>query len=106
MVSKTIREMHLGRDLGVIVMAIRDAMARCIFNPPADTADSGGRYPDRHGPPRGSKVARNAAGVAGAQRARVKSRKADNETVATDNKKNNQRRPLVSYPCPSVFIRG
>ena len=36
--SKTIREMQLGRDLGVIVMAIRSSDGRMSFNPPADTA--------------------------------------------------------------------
>ncbi|MGA2146631.1 MAG: potassium channel protein [Bryobacteraceae bacterium] len=36
MVGKTIREMQLGRDLGVIVMAIRDCHGKMHFNPPAD----------------------------------------------------------------------
>jgi voltage-gated potassium channel len=42
MVSRTIREMQLGRDLGVIVMAIRKTDGRMLFNPPADTAVQGG----------------------------------------------------------------
>jgi voltage-gated potassium channel len=44
MVSKTIREMQLGRDLGVIVMAIRDRDGKMLFNPPADTAVRGGDF--------------------------------------------------------------
>jgi len=40
--SKTIREMQLGRDLGVIVMAIRRSDGRMSFNPPADTAIQAG----------------------------------------------------------------
>jgi voltage-gated potassium channel len=42
--SKTIREMQLGRDLGVIVMAIRKRDGQMLFNPPADTAVQGGEY--------------------------------------------------------------
>ncbi len=42
--SKTIREMQLGRDLGVIVMAIRQRNGQMMFNPPADTAVHGGEY--------------------------------------------------------------
>jgi voltage-gated potassium channel len=41
MVSRTIREMQLGRDFAVIVMAIRKADGRMLFNPPADTAVEG-----------------------------------------------------------------
>jgi voltage-gated potassium channel len=41
-VSKTIKEMHLGRDLGVIVMAIRKSDGHMSFNPPADTAMQAG----------------------------------------------------------------
>lgn len=44
MVSRTIREMQLGRDLGVIVMAIRGRDGRMLFNPPADTAIHGGDF--------------------------------------------------------------
>jgi voltage-gated potassium channel len=36
--SKTIKELQLGRDLGVIVMAIRTGDGRMSFNPQADTA--------------------------------------------------------------------
>jgi len=36
MVGKTIREMQLGRNLGVIVMAIRDCHGKMHVNPPAD----------------------------------------------------------------------
>ena len=42
--SKTIREMQLGRDVGVIVMAIRKGDGQMVFNPPADTAVLGGEY--------------------------------------------------------------
>jgi voltage-gated potassium channel len=42
--SKTIREMQLGRDLGVIVMAIRKRDGQMLFNPTADTAVQGGEY--------------------------------------------------------------
>ena len=42
MISKTIRDMQLGRDLGVIVMAIRKSDGSMLFNPPADTAVHGG----------------------------------------------------------------
>jgi voltage-gated potassium channel len=34
--------MHLGRDLGVMVMAIRKNDGRMSFNPPADTAIQAG----------------------------------------------------------------
>jgi len=44
MVGKTIRDMQLGRDLGVIVMAIRKRDGRMLFNPPADTAIHGGDF--------------------------------------------------------------
>ncbi len=44
MASKTIGEMQIGRQLGVIVMAIRKADGRMIFNPQADTAIAGGDY--------------------------------------------------------------
>jgi voltage-gated potassium channel len=43
-VSKTIKEMQLSRDLGVIVMAIRKSDGKMLFNPPADTAVHGGDY--------------------------------------------------------------
>ena len=44
MASRTIREMQLGRDVGVIVMAIRKGDGQMLFNPPADTAVHGGEY--------------------------------------------------------------
>jgi voltage-gated potassium channel len=44
MVAKTLQEMQLGRSLGVIVMAIRTADGRMMFNPTADTAIHGGDY--------------------------------------------------------------
>ncbi|HWC95775.1 MAG TPA: potassium channel protein [Candidatus Sulfopaludibacter sp.] len=44
MISKSIRDMQLGRDLGVIVMAIRNQDGRMVFNPPADTAVRGGDH--------------------------------------------------------------
>jgi voltage-gated potassium channel len=44
MISKSIRDMQLGRDLGVIVMAIRHRDGNMVFNPPADTAVRGGDH--------------------------------------------------------------
>lgn len=43
-VSKTIKQMQLSRDLGVIVLAIRTSDGKMLFNPPADTAVRGGDY--------------------------------------------------------------
>ncbi len=43
-VSKTIREMQLRRNVGVIVMAIRRADGRMLFNPPADSAVEAGDF--------------------------------------------------------------
>jgi len=43
-VSKTIKEMQIRRNVGVIVMAIRKADGHMLFNPPADTAVEGGDY--------------------------------------------------------------
>jgi len=43
-VSKSIKELRLGRDLGVIVMAIRKKDGAMLFNPPADTPIQGGDY--------------------------------------------------------------
>src|SRR5271169_5684836 len=37
MVSKSLQEMQLGRDLGVIVLAVRAADGRMLFNPTADS---------------------------------------------------------------------
>ncbi len=42
--SRTIQELQLGREIGVIVMAIRKASGTMLFNPPADTAVSAGDY--------------------------------------------------------------
>jgi voltage-gated potassium channel len=44
MVEKTIQETQLGRNLGVIVMAIRTADGKMLFNPHADTVIRGGDY--------------------------------------------------------------
>src|SRR5205823_4869541 len=43
-VSKTIREMQLRKNVGVIVMAIRRRDGGMLFNPPADTAVEAGDY--------------------------------------------------------------
>jgi voltage-gated potassium channel len=43
-VGKTIREMQLRRNLGVIVMAIRRRDGNMLFNPPADTAVEAGDF--------------------------------------------------------------
>jgi len=42
--SKTIREMQLRKNLGVIVMAIRRRDGHMLFNPPADTAVEAGDF--------------------------------------------------------------
>jgi voltage-gated potassium channel len=44
MVSKTIKEMQLRKEVGVIVMAIRKESGVMVFNPPAETAVQGGDY--------------------------------------------------------------
>src|SRR5207244_4028984 len=44
MVSRSIRDMRIGHDVGVIVLAIRQADGKMLFNPPADTAVQGGDY--------------------------------------------------------------
>ena len=44
LISKTIRELQIGRQLGVIVLAIRKGDGEMVFNPPADTPISGGDY--------------------------------------------------------------
>lgn len=44
MVSRSIRDMQIGRDVGVIVMAIRKRDGMMMFNPTADTTVSGGDY--------------------------------------------------------------
>jgi voltage-gated potassium channel len=44
MVSRTIREMQLRKEVGVIVMAIRKESGEMVFNPPADTAVQSGDY--------------------------------------------------------------
>ena len=44
MVSKTIKEMQLRKEVGVIVMAIRRESGEMVFNPPAETAVRGGDY--------------------------------------------------------------
>ena len=43
-VGKTIKDMQLGRDFGVIVMAIRKSDGEMIFNPTADTAVATGDH--------------------------------------------------------------
>jgi len=43
-VSKTLKDLQVGRQLGVIVMAIRASDGNMLFNPPADTAVRGGDY--------------------------------------------------------------
>jgi len=44
MASKTIGQMQLGRDVGVIVMAIRKSNGEMLFNPSADTKVLAGDY--------------------------------------------------------------
>ncbi|HSV13198.1 MAG TPA: TrkA C-terminal domain-containing protein, partial [Tepidisphaeraceae bacterium] len=42
--AKSIKDLQLGRDFGVIVMAIRTADGRMLFNPHADTKVNGGDF--------------------------------------------------------------
>jgi len=44
MVSRTIKDMQLRKEVGVIVMAIRKESGEMVFNPPAETAVQGGDY--------------------------------------------------------------
>src|SRR5689334_17231974 len=44
MVSRTIKDMQLRKEVGVIVMAIRKGDGRMMFNPPAETAVEGGDF--------------------------------------------------------------
>src|SRR6185369_3913311 len=44
MVARTIKEMQLRKEVGVIVMAIRKESGEMVFNPPADTAVQSGDY--------------------------------------------------------------
>jgi voltage-gated potassium channel len=44
MVSRSIQEMQIGRNVGVIVMAIRKGDGRMMFNPTADTTVAGGDF--------------------------------------------------------------
>jgi voltage-gated potassium channel len=44
LVSKSIRELQIGRQYGVIVLAIHKGDGGMVFNPPADTAISAGDY--------------------------------------------------------------
>jgi voltage-gated potassium channel len=44
MASKSIRELQIGRDLGVIILAIRTADGQMHFNPTADTQVHGGEH--------------------------------------------------------------
>jgi voltage-gated potassium channel len=44
MVSKSLKQLQLRRDLGVIVLAIRKAHGEMVFNPPAEAVIEGGDY--------------------------------------------------------------
>jgi voltage-gated potassium channel len=44
MVNRTIKEMQLSKEVGVIVMAIRKSDGQMLFNPPAEAAVRGGDY--------------------------------------------------------------
>jgi voltage-gated potassium channel len=44
MVSRSLKQMQLRRDMGVIVLAIRKADGQMLFNPPADAVLTGGDY--------------------------------------------------------------
>ena len=42
--SRTLEQMQLRRELGVIVLAIRKSDGRMLFNPPAEAEIEGGDY--------------------------------------------------------------
>jgi voltage-gated potassium channel len=44
LVSQSIRDLQIGRQFGVIVLAIRKGDGEMVFNPPADTSISAGDY--------------------------------------------------------------
>jgi voltage-gated potassium channel len=43
-VTKSLRDLHLSRDYGVIVMAIRKAGGEMVFNPPAESTLAAGDF--------------------------------------------------------------
>ena len=43
-VTRSLRDLHLSRDYGVIAMAIRKAGGRMVFNPPAESTITAGDY--------------------------------------------------------------
>ena len=43
-VAKTLKDLQVSREFGVIVMAIRKSDGQMLFNPPADTAVQGGDF--------------------------------------------------------------
>ena len=43
-VGKTLREMQIRRDLGIIVLAIRQSSGQMVFNPPAETEITAGDF--------------------------------------------------------------
>ncbi len=51
--SRTLKQMQIRRDLGVIVLAIRRADGKMIFNPPAEAEIGGGDYLIAMGEPEG-----------------------------------------------------
>ncbi len=51
--DRTIEDLRIRRETGVIVLAIRRASGRMIFNPPADTELAGGDYLIAMGEPAG-----------------------------------------------------
>ena len=44
MIAKSLKELHLSRDYGVIVMAIKKAGGEMLFNPPAESTIAAGDY--------------------------------------------------------------
>jgi len=44
LVSKSLQQAQLRRDLGVVVLAMRKSSGKMVFNPPADAAIEGGDY--------------------------------------------------------------
>jgi voltage-gated potassium channel len=61
--AKTLQQVQIRRDTGVIVLAIRRASGEMLFNPPADAAIGGGDYLIVMGRPEGLRKLETLAGV-------------------------------------------
>jgi voltage-gated potassium channel len=61
--AKTLKQMQIRRDIGVIVLAIRRAGGEMVFNPPADAEIAGGDHLIVMGKPEGLRKLESLAGV-------------------------------------------